>query len=75
MAADHNAYFCLDHRGENPFALQNFKDDLQQVKDYWGGPEHIERIAAIDPKKCKKCTFKGYNDLFNNLPDLMVSYL
>lgn len=75
FCADHNAYLCLDHRGESDFALANFADRLEDVKDYWGSPEHLERLAAIQPARCQKCTFKGYNDLYNNIEDLMVPYL
>jgi MoaA/NifB/PqqE/SkfB family radical SAM enzyme len=75
FSADHNAYLCLDHRGEAEFALASFAADLQPVKDYWGGPEHLARLRAIEPAQCKKCTFKGYNDLFNGIGNMMVSYL
>lgn len=75
FSADHNAYFCLDHRGEEDYAVESFKDQLNQVKDYWGSQKHLDRLAAIEPAKCKKCTFKGYNDVFNSLDNMMVSYL
>jgi MoaA/NifB/PqqE/SkfB family radical SAM enzyme len=75
FCADHNAYLCLDHRGEADFALASFQDSLDEVRNYWGSEAHLERIKAIVPAKCKKCTFKGYNDLYNNIGDLMVPYL
>lgn len=75
FSADHNAYFCLDHRGEADFALASFAVSLDTVKDYWGTKAHRDRLDAIEPPKCKKCTFKGYNDLFNGIDNMMVSYL
>ncbi len=75
FSADHNTYFCLDHRGEEDFALSSFDTDLEDVRSHWGSQEHLDRIARIVPGKCMKCTFKGYNDLYNSLDDLMVSYL
>lgn len=63
ICADGGCYACQDHRGEEAFRI----GDLEDIEAKWGGPEHLALLRQIDPRKCGKCTFSGYNEIFDKL--------
>jgi len=66
--ADGKVYMCSDTRG-NPWSyLLDHYPNPQKVIDYWGSPEHQEKVSKIDFKKnCDRCTMAPHNEFFEQV--------
>jgi MoaA/NifB/PqqE/SkfB family radical SAM enzyme len=66
--ADGRVYMCTDSRG-NPWSyLTDHYPNPQNVIDYWGSKEHLEKVDKIDfHKNCDRCTLAPYNEMFEQV--------
>ncbi|MDQ7824602.1 MAG: radical SAM protein [Candidatus Eremiobacteraeota bacterium] len=62
FGADMKAYLCCDRRGE--YALAPFAHGFDQVISKWGSEEHYKLMESIDISKCPRCTYSGYQEIF-----------
>jgi len=67
-AADGWVYMCTDTRGNEWSQLVRHYPDPWRVIEYWGSPEHFEKVGKIDfHNKCDRCTLTAYNEFFENI--------
>jgi MoaA/NifB/PqqE/SkfB family radical SAM enzyme len=62
FGADMRAFLCCDRRGE--YALADYSKGFDEVMNRWGSQEHFDLIDTIDMTKCPRCTYSGYQDIF-----------
>lgn len=66
--ADGNVYMCTDTRGCEWSKLVEHYPSPQKVIDYWGSPDHLEKVKKINHRKnCDRCTLTAYNEMFNQV--------
>ncbi len=60
LGADGNVYLCVDWRGDKRYILCAHYPDPERILEYWGSPEHIERMRQVVVSKCPRCTYGVY---------------
>jgi len=62
LGANQKAFLCCDRRGE--YVLASFADGYDEILKKWGSKEHFDLMDSIDMKKCPRCTYSGYQEIF-----------
>lgn len=62
FGADLRAFLCCDRRGE--YILAPYRYGFGEVLSMWGSEEHFKLIDSIDMSRCPRCTYSGYQEIF-----------
>ena len=62
FGADGWFHLCFSMRGREGYRLARHDPDPQAVIRAWGSDRHSELVRAIDPSRCMRCAFTGYNE-------------
>lgn len=58
--ADGRVYLCIDWRGSPRHVLGMHWPEPEQILEFWGSPEHLEKLRSVQVEKCPRCTYGIY---------------
>ena len=59
--ADGGIYVCADHRIEPRFRIGSHYPNPEEIKRFWGSPQHRELLQGINvDKECRRCTYGSF---------------
>ncbi len=64
--ASHNFHLCCDARGVYVLTDDYTRDDWQEIPRLWGGKQHRELMAMIQPAKCVGCAKYQMNEVLES---------